>query len=237
MTSKTLLALAALLLPFAVSASEILIKENFESIPTGRIAPGRYTHIVPWQGPSRQFGWIGVTDQYPESAASGKDHLNAVAFYDSASDKNKAPSLQFRWEDKAPQSGILTLAWDFLVPVEKPFLAIHFLGSNWKNSTAALLLADGAIILHADKGDASRIRIGTYTVGVWHSIKVTLDPGARTLDVWIDGKKAVNAISWLETSPKTIDRFSTVADYAPVDRMGAAVLYLDNIEVSATSAP
>lgn len=229
--------IAALWAPLLAQAEEVLLKENFDRLPVGRVLAGKYPHIVAWEGPSRQFGWVGITDEYPQSAAAPKDHLNVIALYDRAAEKNKAPSLQFRWENKDPKPGKQTLSWDFLAPMDKPFMAIHFLGSNWSNSTAAILLSDGNIILHADQGNASRLRIGTYKVGIWHTIKVTHDIAARTLDVWLDGKKVANAISWLAAAPNTIDRLSTVADYAAVERDNAAVLYLDNIEVSTVFAP
>lgn len=223
-------------LPLPSLTAQTLVKENFDSLPVGHVASGRYPHIIPWEGPSeREFGRIEITDQFPgsESTATGKDRLNVIAIHDNSPALNKSSSLVFPWKDKAPTSGRLTLSWEFLVPVEPPFLGIHFLGGSWDSSAAAVLLADGKIILHANKGDTTRLTVGAYQPGKWHALKAELDITARTLDLWLDGKKVANAVPWLASAPKSIDRLSTVADFAPVDRHGAAILFLDNIDVTA----
>jgi hypothetical protein len=231
--SPLILFFLVLLAP-SLRASDFVYRENFETMATGRVIPGRDQHIAPWEGPSRQYGWVGITDQYTESSV-GKDHLNVIALHDSSALVNKSPSLQFRWGTKAPLSGRMTIAWDFLVPVEKPFQGVQFIGNTWDSSAAVILLTDGEVILHADRGDASRVRIGEYKVGVWQSLEISLDIDARTLDVRLNGKKVAKGIPWLASSPKMIDRLSCLADYAPVDHGGAAVLYLDNIVVTSSS--
>lgn len=236
MISLRLFSVALLTLPL-LAAADTLFKENFDRLPSGPVDPDAYAGIVPWEGPSAgEFGRMFIVDDVPEAVPSGKDRLHSIALADNSAAPAKAPSLILSWQNKAPASGRLSIAWEFLVPVAEPFLGIQFLGHTWDSSAAAILLQNGEIILHADKGDTARIRVGPYVQGRWHAIKADLDLGARTIDLWLDGKKVVNAVPWLAAAPKTIDHLNTVADFSEEDRAGTPVLYLDNIEVVSSSA-
>lgn len=234
--TTTLLSTFLAALPLSSLADEVLVKENFDDTSVGPVYVGRFPHIIAWEGRSEaEFGRFEITDTFPgsESAAAGRDRLNVIAINDNSPDRDKSPSLVFPWDDRAPQSGRLVVSWDFMVPAGSPYLGIHFFGNHWTNSSAAILLSNGRVILHADKGDASRLRVGSYTPGTWHAIKAELDIDARTLDLWLDGKKVANAVPWLATAPKAPGRLSTVAELSATDHAGAAVLYLDNIQAVA----
>lgn len=225
-------------LPVASLADDVLLKENFDNLPVGRVSPALPTRIICWEGPNAgKFGRFQISDQFPGSEvfSSDGDRLNVLAIQDISPAANQAPSVMLPWKDRGPKSGHLLCSWDFLVPVEAPYLALFFFGNHWQDSAAAIVLSDGKILLHADKGDASRVTIGE-TPGVWHTIKADLDIDARVLDLWVDGKKVAAKVPWLATAPKTIDRIMVLSDLAQADRAGAAVLYLDNAEVVARDA-
>lgn len=235
--TKTALVLGAIfaIAPASSLTAEVILKENFDTLSLSHVGAGRYPHVVAWEGPSaREFGYVQITDQFPgsETATVGKDRLNVLAIHDTSAAPNKAPSLVFPWKDKAPSSGHLSISWDFLVSAQPPFYGINFLGNSWDGSAAGIILKDGNILLHANKGDSTRLNIGSYKTDTWHTLKAELDIAARTLDIWLDGKKVANAVPWLASAPVTIDRLSTVADFAPVERSGSAVLFIDDLEVS-----
>lgn len=235
---KTIACIFIAALPVLALADDTLFRETFDNLPVGRVSTALPSRIVCWEGPDTgKFGRFQISDQFPGSEvfSSEGDRLNVLAIHDISPAANEAPTLMLPWKDRAPKSGHLICSWDFLVPVESPYLALFFFGNHWQDSAAAIVLSDGKIYLHADKGDASRITVGE-TPGIWHTIKADLDIDARMIDLWIDGKKVATRISWLATAPRTIDRLLVVSDLAQADRAGAAVLYLDNIEVVAKGA-
>lgn len=235
---QTLACVLLAALPGVALADEVLFRENFDSLQAGRVTPVLPSRIVCWEGPhTGKLGRFQITDQFPGSEvfSSDGDRLNVLAIQDISPAINQSPTLMLPWKDRGPGSGHLLCSWDFLVPVEAPYLALFFFGNHWQDSAAAIVLSDGKILLHADKGDPSRVTIGE-TPGVWHTIKADLDIDARMLDLWVDGKKVASRVPWLATAPKTVDRLLVLSDLAQVDRAGAAVLYLDNIEVVSRSA-
>lgn len=228
-----LLAASALAL-HAAPEERVLFKDNFDRHPVGPISPGSITDVIAWEGPAPlEFGWVGITEDYPMSGRETRDRLRVVALHDNTPSANRAPSVQFLWSGKAPTDGRISVEWSFLVPELDPYTGIFFLGNHWNDSSAAIILSNGRLLLHHDKGDATRKVIGAYTPGKWHTLKADLDVSARTIDVWFDGNKAFNGGAWLTTAPRTTDRLSIVSDFAPVDRAGGPVLYIDDVKAAA----
>ena len=209
-----------------------LLDETFEKLPLGPVAPGAYDAIVPWEGPQeREYGYISIV---PAPAAATPAGLGkTIAIHDNTAQPDRSASLTFRWE---PTAAPVSVAWDFLVANDQPFLGIHFLGTNWADSAAIVVLSGGSIQVQHAGGDSDRATIGTYTPGQWRSIRIDLDPATKTFDAYLDGKKVLVGYDWQRSAKEAPSTLGTVADYSTADHQGAAVLHLDNVKVGVSAA-
>lgn len=234
---RLLLLLPALPCVFASAAdaapaprTAVLLDENFEKLHPGPIAPGAHDHIVSWEGTSeREYGYASVAPA-PSRAKPG-GHGNTLALHDLSARSDQSASLLFRWSP-APR---VSVAWDFLVEADDPFLGIHFLGNNWDDAAAIVLLANGVIHVQHAGGDTDRAVIGIYRPGEWRSLRLDLDSSTRTFDLHLDGKKVLSGLGWQRSAASALSVLSTVGDYSTAARDGAAVLRLDNIKVIAAA--
>lgn len=209
-----------------------LLDETFEKLPLGPVAPGAHDAIVPWEGPAeREYGYVSILPAPAAATPAGQG--KTVALHDNTARPDHSASLTFRWEAAAAS---VSVAWDFLVVSEQPFLGIQFLGNNWEDSAVIVVLSEGAIQVQHAGGDSDRATIGTYKPGQWRSIRVDLDPTAKTFDAYLDGKKVLAGYDWQRSAKAVPSSLGVVGDYSASDHQGEAVLHLDNVKVSSQPA-
>ena len=228
--------LSRLALACAASALSLhgatLLDETFDKLPPGPVAPGAYEAIVPWEGTfEREYGYISILPA--PAAAVPAAHGKTIALHDNTALPDRSASLAFRWDTTAKP---VSIAWDFLVAGEDSFLGIHFVGTNWEDAAAIVILSGGMIQIQHAGGDSDRSAIGTYRLGQWRSIRLDLDPASKTFDAYLDGKKVLAGYDWQRSAKAIPFTLSTVADYSTTDHQGEAVLYLDNVKVTESTA-
>ncbi len=206
--------------------AEQIISEKFDDTTSGKV-PSDGDGFTAWRGPEGNlYGSIGVTEEYAPGGL-GK----ALVFRDTSPAASTAPILEIAWKDSAPATGHLIVEWKWMVPVDAPSLSCMFLGKDWVDAAAIILLENGSAVVQYGKGD-KREMIGKYSPGEWHTVRFDLDIKERTFDLALDGTKMVNGYPWQEHSPATVSRLSILSDAAENDRAGEAVLALDDISVN-----
>jgi hypothetical protein len=209
---------------FRVAAGEVLIHEDFEAVDEGLVPDkGRpIGTLLKWEGNEQpMLGTVGVAAN--PSDGGGK----ALRVTDSSPAESMSPSVRANWT--SPAAGALVVEWKLLVPVEGTYVSPAYLGGGWDDAAAILIVENGEITVQYG-GKAARLKIGKYKPNTWHTVRFELDLTSRKFHFYLDGTKRANGLSF-QTENKKVEFLEIFADYAPVERNGSPVLYLDDITV------
>lgn len=209
---------------FVASArGEVLIQQNFEQadkFPTGPQPAGT---ITAWEaGEDGPLGSIAVA-----TVKTPTGPTRAAAISNVAHKENRAPGLLLAWPEA--KSGMVRVEYRFMTPIDGPFYSVHYFGGSWKTAAAILIMKDGQCTLQYGEKDA-RISLGRYAPNVWYALRCDFDITARSVDVFLDGKKLANQLPW-QSDARTISGAELYAEFTRVDHGGAPVLYVDEITV------
>ncbi len=210
--------------PIAVATAEVIIDANFDQ-PGAKLtdAPSPVGKVSCWTGPE------GKVLGQATLAANGDGQ--AMTLSNNAHPASIAPVIEIDWRETsaANTSEPLTIAYSFMVPVDGEYLSTHFFGDGWDNAAVVLIFENGKIQLQYGER-AARLDVGNYAVNKWVDVRVTLDGERKAATLYLDGKKAANAVPW-QTNAKPVAHVSVIANQRPVSRDGVEMLRIDNVRV------
>ena len=188
-----------------------------------------------WTGdPVNSWGEIALEALPAGMADSPKNALKVVTnpAAPAAPDGSKfAPLIEFKTPGfgSAENTKKAVYLLRFFVPVDGNYRTdIHF-GGNWDSNAAILVLGKNTINA-MEQGTPTKVC--DYSPMAWQDLQVEFDCVGKTYSIFMNGKKAANAVPWNNPKLSSIESLSIIAGAMPVERDRTPVLYIEKIDIS-----
>jgi polygalacturonase len=186
-----------------------VLHETFDAMTTGA-APAS-----PWTTTETSGGAVSVTET-PFAADK------SVALTKPAGTGQSALSVGF-----PAQSGRVVFEAKVLTRETAGFKAIPYIYDAAGNAVASVSFQDGSIQTHVG---STITMVQSFVAGEWYRVRVVVDTGAGTFDLYLDGERALAAQA-LRTASASVARLSYYADST-----SAETLLVDNVKVYTEAA-
>ena len=189
----------------AATTGAYILYEKFNEMATGAPPSGGWAT-------SATSGSV-VVQEVPFAA----DKSVAIVKPSTTADASAALSTTF-----PSQNGRVVFEAKVMAAETAGFKAIPYIYDGEGNAVASVSFQDGNIQTHIG---ATITNVQTFVAGAWYRVRVVVDTGAETFDLYVDGVRMEHGVP-LRTSTSSVDE---VRFY--VDGTGAGGLQVDNVKV------
>ncbi len=223
----------------SVGRAETLFEVDFsslkeEALGAGQTMSDRNGTANFWQGPKEgEFGRFAVTGLPKE--VEDKSESPALAIYDNSPQADKAPVFSVELSKLPDDVQTIILEMTCLVPLEGSYLGLIGIGRGSWESAAAMLTVTNEKISAWQQGDTYE-NAGNYRANKWTDLRVVMDLGKKTFDVYVNGEKTGSDIPWSNAVETPPSYFEVCTDLQAIDRMGDPVFFIRSLKISAEHA-